>query len=157
HYAVGQRLALDVRHGEEDEIHPLIYGVDRDDVRMAELRRGAGLAQKPLAERWVCGKLGWQHLDRHRAVEPHLVSEINDPHPSAAQLTFERVPARKGGLQSEEESVRPSEHRVAPPPVGHGFSAKHTAWAPAGPERPQVPHASGVRLVSSKLERVAAV
>ena len=58
-HALGQRLALDVRHREEDKIADLFDRVNRNDVRMRKLCGGSRFAQEPLAQFGIA-RLGWR-------------------------------------------------------------------------------------------------
>ena len=95
---LGERLAVNERHHEENEILMLLDGVYRYDVGMGELRGGSGLTQKPLTQRTVEGQLRREELDRHRSVECDVPGEEHDPHAPAAQFAVERVAAGNGLL-----------------------------------------------------------
>ena len=65
---------VDEPHREEREAVGLAGGVDRDHVRVLDRRRGARLAQEPLADRVVLDQLGRDHLQRDDAVEIELAA-----------------------------------------------------------------------------------
>ena len=61
-------VAFDVSHHEVHEIVALFDGVDRNDVRVIQLRRGLCLAEESLANISAEAQLGRQHLDRNLAL-----------------------------------------------------------------------------------------
>ena len=88
-----QRLAIDHAHHDEDVLAFGVDRVDRDDVGMGQSCGNAGLAHEPIARRAVARQPRRQHLDRDRAVEPHVAREIDRGHPAASQFALERVAA----------------------------------------------------------------
>ena len=81
-----QRFPFDVLHGEEVDVVFLSDGVDLHDVRVVELRRGLRLALEALDERGILRQLAADHLERHDAVERHLVRLVDGRHPASTQL-----------------------------------------------------------------------
>ena len=73
-------VALDVRHHEVDEIVLLFDGVDRDDVRMIQLRGCLGFAEEPLPDVRPKAQLGRQDLDRDLPLETFVARAIHDAH-----------------------------------------------------------------------------
>ena len=81
-------VALDVRHHEVDEIVFLFDGVDRDDVRVIQLRGRLGFAEESLADVGTKAQFGWQHLHRDLALETFVSRTIHDPHTPATDLAL---------------------------------------------------------------------
>ncbi len=73
-------IALDVRHHEVDEIVALFDRVDRNDVRMIQLRGRLGFAKESLSDVGAETELGRQHLDRDLALQPSVARAIHDSH-----------------------------------------------------------------------------
>ena len=84
---LGQRLAVDVPHHEEDDAVLLVGAVDGDDVGVRELCRGPGFAQEPVAHSRRLGQMRGQHLDRDFPVKIDIDREIDDAHPAATELS----------------------------------------------------------------------
>src|SRR6185436_7221616 len=74
--------------------------MDRDDMRVREAGRGAGLTEEALAGFRLPGELGRQHLDGDVAIQLHFPREGDHPHAAPAELALERVLTRAGGLES---------------------------------------------------------
>jgi hypothetical protein len=77
--------------GPDDEAHRQVEAavdvagvVDRHHVRMLERHRELGLSGEPLAEAVVELELGRNQLERHRSLEPQVVSPVDDTHPAPA-------------------------------------------------------------------------
>ncbi len=66
-------------------------------MRMLELRRELNLTFEPF-DTHPGRHLGWQHLDDHGALEPHLLSEEDAAHPATAELALDGVGTAKMGL-----------------------------------------------------------
>ena len=100
--ALGQRAALDIFHR---NVRParaglpaaalLADGIDRDDVRMIELRRRLRLAQKPLGDRGRRSlrlrRRHAQNLDRQVPVQDIVVRQVHRPHAPLAQRAQQTV------------------------------------------------------------------
>ena len=84
-------LPVDVAHGDEQGPVRLARVEDRDDVRVIDGRRGPHLPEKPLPVSLVAGELGCQDLQRHGPVQPSVGCAVDDRHPAAANLLFDRV------------------------------------------------------------------
>lgn len=52
---------------------------------MVQAGRDPRLAQEPLPERRVVGELGRDHLQRNSALQPEVIREIDDAHPTASE------------------------------------------------------------------------
>ena len=76
----------------------LVDRVDRDDVRVRELRRGLGLAQEARADLGAVGELRGQDLDRDHPLEAAVLGAIDDAHPPATDLAIELVGRRERPL-----------------------------------------------------------
>ena len=90
-HAFGETLAFDEAHREREHAVAVLDGVNGDDVRMRERRRGSGLAEEPLAERAIAGELRWEHLERDRPVELEIAREIDGAHAAATELALDGV------------------------------------------------------------------
>ena len=100
-----QSLALDVRHREEHEFADLFDGVNRNDVGVGELGRGACLTQELLSQSGIRCLRGRQQLDRHGAVKAYFPRQVHDAHAPAPQLALQGIPASDGGLKVEEQPI----------------------------------------------------
>ena len=73
-----------------DELHDDIlrfaaaHVVDRNDIRVREHRDGLRLVAEAAAEVRVLGKVAFEHLDRHKAIEPVALGLVDDRHAAAA-------------------------------------------------------------------------
>src|SRR5690606_10637941 len=99
--AVGEDVAdgvpLHVLHDDERHVHVLALGVlvhvltrvvHGHDGGVVQRGGGLRLAPEPGEEGRVAGKVGTQHLDRHRATEAGVVADVHLGHTAAAdQLT----------------------------------------------------------------------
>jgi len=100
--AFRQRLAFDVGHREEHEFADLFDRVNWNHVGVGELRGGARLAQKPLAQLGIGCLRRWQQLDRDGPIQPDFPRQIDDAHATTAQLALERVAAGDRTLEVQE-------------------------------------------------------
>jgi hypothetical protein len=87
---VAQRLALEKRHHVEQPPIDLARVVQRHDVRVRELRRDLDLAQEPRGADGL-RELGLDELDRDLAAMAQVVGQIDDGHPTAADLALDPV------------------------------------------------------------------
>ena len=79
---LGQTLAVDVLHDDEDAVVFFADFVDGADVGMVQRRGGPGLVDQPLPGRSLAhGTLG-QHLDRHLAPERGVFGQEDLTHPA---------------------------------------------------------------------------
>jgi hypothetical protein len=76
--------AVHVLHQEKEVSSRLAEVVDRDDVRVAQLREGAGFTEEPLGERRILAHFRRQHFERDRAIESDLPRLVNGPHAALA-------------------------------------------------------------------------
>ena len=60
---------------------------------MRKRRRGARLAQEPLALRSIGGEFRLKHFERDGAIEAQVAREIHGAHPAAPELTLDPVAA----------------------------------------------------------------
>src|SRR5207249_2873515 len=97
--ALAQALALDVRHHVIEEAICLPRIDQCQDVRVLKLCREADLSKEPLGAQ-DSRQLGAEHLERDRAVVLEIASEIDRGHPTAAELTLDRVTTVEGVPQS---------------------------------------------------------
>src|SRR4029450_11223518 len=92
---------------EVDKPVTLVDAVDRNDVRMAELRRCLGLFQEPRADLAAKRELGRKQLDGDRSLEPAVFRLIDDSHPASADLTVELIVGAENALDMRAQlSVR---------------------------------------------------
>ena len=117
----GEVAALHQAHGEKMRAVHEARLVQRDDVRMIQLRGCGDLRLEPqprLGRRQVAGL---NHLQRHDAVQADLPRAINHPHAASRQLGENLVvaeeagaqPARNRGLVGRRGGVRLVAHRHA--------------------------------------------
>jgi hypothetical protein len=108
-HARTQGLALHVGHCEEDVASLFLDRIDRDDVRVGQLRGGPGLPEKALPQpRGV--RLGRQEFDRHWAVEPDFPRQVHDAHATPPQLPLQRVAAGDRTLKRDKLVVKLFRH-----------------------------------------------
>jgi hypothetical protein len=88
--AIGQRLALEQLHGDEQRARILADLVDLADVRMVDARRRPRLAPEALA-RGLVARRRRHRLQRNRALEPFVARRIDDAHPAFAELVRDDV------------------------------------------------------------------
>ena len=91
-------FAVDQRHDEVDDPVAFVDAVDRDDVRMAQLRRGLRLTQESRPDLGAEGELGRKDLDRDQALQPAIARLVHDPHPTPPDLAVEFVGRREDSL-----------------------------------------------------------
>ena len=104
--ALGQRLALQELHGDEQLAAVLADFVDLADVRMIDARRGPGFAPEALARRLVVGQRR-HRLQGDGALQPLVARRVDDAHPAFAQLARDRiVPDASGQALSQWERSR---------------------------------------------------
>ncbi len=86
--ALAEVVALDIRHDEVNEIVFLFDGVDRNDIRVIELRGSLRLAQESLADVGAETQLRRQDLDRDLALETPVPGAVHDTHTAATDLAL---------------------------------------------------------------------
>ena len=89
---VPETLPLDERHGEPEPAGRLAGIEDGEDVGMLQPRGEPDLALKSLGTERR-GKLGVEHLERDRAVVPHVLCEVDRRHAASTELSLDRVAA----------------------------------------------------------------
>ncbi len=82
---VADRLALDVRHHVEEETVRFPAVEEREDMRMLQIGSSGDLGKEPLGadDR---GQFGPQHLDRHAAVVPDVLRQVDGGHAALPEL-----------------------------------------------------------------------
>ncbi len=65
--------------------------MDRDEIGVAELRGGAGLAQEAVDRGGIAQALWMQDLERHLAIERLLLGEVDITHAAATEQAFDLV------------------------------------------------------------------
>ena len=91
---VAQRLALDVGHNVKEEPLGATGVVQREDVRMIQTRGDLDFSQESVGAE-LRRHLREEHLDRDRAVVPHVARAVDGGHAPAAQLALDRVAVRE--------------------------------------------------------------
>ncbi len=99
-----QRLACEQLHGDVGLAVLLADVVDDDDVRVAELSRGACLAQEALPHlgQYLRRQVGMQRLDRELALDERIQRAVHGTHRAAADLAEDAIAAERprfGGLR----------------------------------------------------------
>ena len=88
---VAQTWSRDELQGQKGLAVVLADFQNRHDVRVAEPRGGLGLAPETL-DRVLIRLVGrGQHLDRHLAAQPHVLSPVDNAHATSAQLVGDAV------------------------------------------------------------------
>ena len=90
-----ERLALDQRHGVEQQVVRLAGGEQRHDVGMLERRGELDLAPEPVHAHGG-RELRRQHLDHDLPAEARLLGDEHAAHGAAAQLALEQVAIGQG-------------------------------------------------------------
>ena len=117
---MSERLSLDVGHDVVEQPVDFAGREDRDDVRMAEVRREVHLSNEPLPQE-TGGYLGIQHFDRHPAMRMLLHRQEHPGHATGADLALDVVAGSETLAQGVEHvehlpklvvGGRPSEWRV---------------------------------------------
>jgi hypothetical protein len=104
---VGERLAVDVHHHDEQPLEVLAGVEDLHDVRVVKPRSDARLPQEACAVRRLDGEVVGQRLERHRPVEDGVAREVDRGHPAGAEPAVERVAAAAArALLSRHSSLR---------------------------------------------------
>jgi hypothetical protein len=104
----GQRLALDVGHGQVRHAVDLADVVDGADVGVAQGAGGAGLAVEPLPHLGAVVLRETGHLQGDRPVQPRVVDEVHRPHAAPPELADNPVaaqPLQPGGLRVQPRGV----------------------------------------------------
>ena len=89
---LAQRLAAHEGHDIEEMPRRIARIEQRQDVRMAELRRDLDLAKKSLGADGA-RQLGIEHLDRDLAPMAQVVGQVDRRHSAAANLALDAIPA----------------------------------------------------------------
>ena len=92
---VAQRAAFHVLHHDEVGARLLAPVVDRDDVRVVEVRGGLGLAPESLDERRLACELGEERLQRDQAIERLVAREVHLGHATLRDLALDPISVRK--------------------------------------------------------------
>ncbi len=128
HHARPQRFPIHERHHAVQQFVCLAGVMHGEDVRVGERGGDVDLAEETLAA-YRAGDRVDEHLDRHAAVVPHVVREIDRGHPTAADLAIDRVPAgeraRQPGRDVDWEASHP------PPWLAHRPPPRNAALAEA--------------------------
>ena len=93
-FTLDQRLqvsALDIAHRDEELTVRVARVVDRDDVRVVDLRCAPRLALETLAEALVLAQGGREELEGNLPPQPHVFGQVDDAHPSPPEQLLEPV------------------------------------------------------------------
>ena len=90
---LGQALAVEVLHDDEDAAVFFADFVDRADIGMLERGSGLGLVNQPLPGLITTGPALGQHLDGHFPAECAVFREKDLSHPAGAELPEDSVMA----------------------------------------------------------------
>src|SRR5688572_11044806 len=94
----GEVFTIQQRHHEIHDPVPLIDAVNGDDVRMAQLCGGFGLAQEAGPDLRPEGELRRKDLDGDMTLEPAVLRFVNDTHTAPPDLAVEFVSRREDAL-----------------------------------------------------------
>ncbi|MBK6458003.1 MAG: hypothetical protein IPF87_18270 [Gemmatimonadetes bacterium] len=97
--ALPQRLACDIRHHIEQQPRDFSRVKQRQQMWMLQIRGDADLSQKALDAQHGA-ELGAQHLERHLAVVPQVVGEVDGRHPAGPDLSIDAIPLTQARLES---------------------------------------------------------
>ena len=95
---VGEHLALEQLHGDEQLPVVLADLVDLADVGMIDARRGPGFPPESLARGLVPAKRG-HRLDGDRPFQPRVAGRVDDAHPALAEFVHDGVVPDAGRLR----------------------------------------------------------
>ena len=95
---LAQRLAPDVGHDIEEEPVGLAGVVQRQDVGVVERGGDPDLAGEAVGAEQRA-ELGPEHLDRHLAVVPEVVGQVDRRHAAPAELALDGVAALQRGAE----------------------------------------------------------
>src|SRR5439155_23894743 len=95
---------VDQFKGEKDHIADGFHRMDRDDVRMIESRRRAGLAFEPLSAIRVSREIRIQDLERDATLKLGVLGEIDLAHASLSE-EFDDAVMAKGRAHHVERSL----------------------------------------------------
>jgi hypothetical protein len=118
--AGAERLAVDERHREPGHAAVVAGREHRRDVRVRELRGRLRLAEEARAHAVAEGELRGEHLERDRALQPHLDRAVHHGHAAAADLLAHVVAVAHGGHHAVEQRVRGGAGRRGRRGGGHG-------------------------------------
>src|SRR6185437_5167945 len=75
--------------------------VEREDMRVLEMRGGSDLVQKALGAH-DGGQLGAEHLERDEAVVPDVVSEVDGGHAAVTELSLDLIAFSQRGREAKQ-------------------------------------------------------
>jgi hypothetical protein len=110
---VAERLPLDIRHHVVQERLRLAGVVQRQDMRMLQVRRHLDLRQEPLGTDHG-GQLRSKHLEGHLAVVLDVMGEIHGGHPAGPELVLDHVAIDDRNLESFGDSSHQSQRSLGP-------------------------------------------
>src|SRR5512143_4367018 len=93
-----QRFSFDVRHHVKEKVAGFSRVVERQDVRMAEVRGELDLAPKPIRAE-DGSDLGPEDLERHVASVLYIPPEKHGRHATVSKLSAQAVAAAKGAIE----------------------------------------------------------
>ena len=101
----GESLALDILHDEVIDRARLPDVVERADVRMIQLRDGAGFTLESLAEIGVIRERRLQDFNGDRAVEAGIACLVDFPHAAGADKDLDLIRAKAGPRSQQCEAI----------------------------------------------------
>ncbi len=106
HQALAQRLAFVVIHHIVQVSVDGAGGVNRHDVRVAQLGDGPSLGQEAARDGGIRGQFRMDHLDGDQAIERQVAGAIDDAHATAPDLAFDPVLMAQRALEGVAETGR---------------------------------------------------
>ena len=88
---LGQVVALNVLHREDEALADPRRRVGGDDVAVIELRRGADLTEKPLQHALAVQEVRTDDLENFLAAHEPVLGQVDDAHAAASQLAEDFV------------------------------------------------------------------
>jgi len=86
-----ERARLDELHGDIAQVAFLAKVVDGQDVGVIEPSDGLGLTGEAHSKARLVGKVGWQHLEGHVAIQRRLVGFVHRGHAPLANLLDDAI------------------------------------------------------------------
>ncbi len=94
----GEIFPVHERHHEVDQPFTLVDRIDRDDVRMTELRRRLCLAQEARSDLAAEGELRREHLHGDLSLQAPVTGQIHDAHAPASDFPIQLIVRAENAL-----------------------------------------------------------
>ena len=154
-----ERTAAHILH--RDIAQPVVLAdiVDRDDIRVPQIRSGDGLAIETPGELGIDRQLRRQHLERHRALEQGIARAVHARHAAAPDLFLDQVAAQLLSDQTGQQDPPTAWQRAGQGrnPCGGGFRRQPAGWRTLRrplEHRPRIGGATRSRTPNGALARV---